>query len=90
MSQIFALDFDGTVSADVELWRQFVRSAQERKHYVMVVTARKHDYDCSDIEAALPGIEIVTTNGQPKRRFLADNGYPSPSVWIDDMPDLIV
>lgn len=90
MSLIFALDFDNTVSSDVDLWRKFVADAQERKHYVMVVTARRHDFDNTDIEQALPGIEVVTTNGAAKRKFLQDNGYPSPSVWIDDMPELIV
>lgn len=90
MSLIFALDFDNTVSSDVELWQEFVKSAQSRNHYVMVVTARLHDYDCSDIESALPGVEIVTTNGQKKLKYLEENGYPTPSVWIDDMPELIV
>jgi len=90
MSLIIALDFDDTYTADPDLWSAFVKKAQGNGHYVMVVTYRMASYGVSDIEAALPGIEIVTTEGAQKRQYLRENGFPEPSIWIDDMPELIV
>lgn len=90
MSLIIALDFDDTYTSDPVLFGEFAKLAKDRGHYVMVVTYRRASYGVSDIEAALPGVEIVTTEGQQKRQYLLDNGFPEPSIWIDDMPELIV
>ncbi len=90
MSLIIALDFDDTYTADPVLWSEFVKNAQKRGHYMMVVTYRMESYGSADIEAALPGVEIVMTGGKKKRQMLRDAGYPEPSIWIDDMPELIV
>lgn len=86
---IIALDYDNTASADLDLWRAFIAKAQERKHYVMIVTFRHASFGIADIERDYPGIEIVTTEGTLKRRYLEENGFPVPTIWIDDMPELI-
>lgn len=84
----FGLDFDGTVSEDPELFRQFVTLALLRGHFVYVTTAR-HVSDTEEIEAALPGIEIIASGGQPKK-WAADQAGVSIDVWIDDMPQVIM
>lgn len=78
----FALDYDGTFTEDNALWTAFVNKARERGHFVAFVTARCNDGGNQDIEAdaAMLGIEIVYTDGEPKsEHFKAD-------VWIDDNP----
>lgn len=90
MTMIIALDFDDTYTQDPALFNAFVSHAKKNGHYVFVVTARSESYGLQDIEDALPGIEIVATGGEKKRQYLSENGYPNPSIWIDDMPELIV
>ena len=81
------LDFDDTFTADPVLFTEFVRLARERGHCVFVTTARFQN-NVADIRAALPELEIIASNGKPKRGAIADYGV-SIDVWIDDMPEII-
>lgn len=83
----FGLDYDGTFDRDPWLWRQFVAMAQARGHMVFVTTYRD-SWECADIAANLPGVEILSSGGKPKRKFCDDAGV-TIDVWIDDMPELI-
>lgn len=83
----FGLDYDDTFDRDPWLWRQFVTSAIARGHLVFVTTYRDA-FECEDIAANLPGVEIIATGGNPKRKFCEDAGV-TIDVWIDDMPELI-
>ncbi len=86
---MIGLDYDGTFTADPDLWRQFVSDAQRRGHVVVCVTARRTPPDFSR-EPRLPaGVPIVCTGGQPyKKHAAAKEGYPV-DIWIDDMPGVI-
>ena len=85
---IIALDYDDTYTEDALFFNKLIKSAQEHGHYVFIVTARMAN-NIEDIKSVLPAMEIVATSGTPKRQYLLDNGYPEPSVWIDDMPHII-
>ena len=85
-----ALDYDGTFTADRELWRAFVAEALFRGHDVKIVTARGQDYtphvENAELEAEAQhlGIEIVYTNGAQKQDVYGAD------IWIDDRPDMVV
>jgi len=90
----FALDYDGTYTADRVLWKAFVKNALARGHEVTFVTFRLEQggvrgdgivQDNVDIKksAERMGIPIVFSCGKPKREcYDAD-------VWIDDHPETV-
>jgi hypothetical protein len=77
-----ALDFDETYTADPELWKAFIKAAQNRGHVITFVTFRNPDGMNRDIEEACneTGLCVVYSAGRQKQHvFVAD-------IWIDDMP----
>lgn len=88
MSVNIGLDYDGTFTADPDLWRQFVSDCQRRGHAVICVTARREPPDFSR-EPRLPvGVPIVCAGQDFKRDAAAKAGHHI-HIWIDDMPGLI-
>ena len=83
---IIGLDYDDTYTDDPELWRKFVSMAQERGHIVVFATARGGD---DPLEDSLPDVDVVYSNGEKKIKAFEEQGYPTPSIWVDDRPDLI-
>jgi hypothetical protein len=76
-----ALDYDGTYTADRELWDKFIELAQGRGHTVTILTMR---YDNLEEMVKEPPCEVIYTGRKAKRNFyLAD-------IWIDDKPHLIL
>lgn len=85
MKLAIALDFDGTYTADPELWQGFVLAAKQDGHEVTLVTVRYPTVGDGypDSAAERMGIPVVYTAGRQKRAaFDAD-------IWIDDMPESI-
>lgn len=92
--QTFGLDYDDTFTADPELWGSFVRTAHERGHRVVLVTARREtERNVTEIRAALRShgcvLPMVFSNLGPKIEAVAKRGI-SVSVWIDDYPYAII
>lgn len=88
---LIALDYDGTYTADPELWRAFIRNAQARGHQVFIVTMR-HGIDHvqsehHDVERQLAGLadRIVYTGRAAKRPRMEFLGH-QVQIWIDDQP----
>lgn len=66
------LDYDGTFTADPDLWRQFVSDCQRRGHSVICVTARREPPDFAR-EPRLPmGVPIVCAGQAFKRDAAAE------------------
>lgn len=85
MIQIIAIDYDNTYSADPELFDVFIAEAKKRKHLVICVTFRdKEKHGAVDIK----GVEVFYTSGMKKREYMKAQEL-EPSIWIDDMPQLI-
>lgn len=84
----FALDYDGTATEDLTLWRNFVGMCKERGHNVFIVTAR-YPNNISDIAANFPDLEIIPCSGRYKNQVVEENAI-SIDVWIDDMPQMIM
>jgi hypothetical protein len=72
-----ALDWDGTCTADPELWIAFASLAKARGHEVTIVTGRS---PAEKIKTDLPVIYCSRT---------AKRGHFQADVWIDDEPQWI-
>ena len=80
-----SLDYDGTISADVEFWVKFVAMAKEYGHTVAVVTNRHSHAPDSDAFAKRTGVRVILAAGDYKSTAAYAAGFP-PSVYIDDNP----
>ena len=86
---LIALDYDGTYTADPELWEQFISNARMRGHKVYCVTMRYEDTENTEVELNLNSKvdKIVYTNRKAKKSaFRMQCGY-NPNIWIDDIPE---
>jgi len=77
---LIALDYDGTYTADRELWNRFIADANKSGHKVICFTMRYPDEAAYNIPC-----EVVYTSRQAKKRFADENGYVV-NIWIDDRP----
>jgi len=93
-SQLIAIDYDDTFTADMGLWSEFIRLAKKRGHSVVCVTARQEStenvddmnqwfrhWDCM--------IPIVFANNGSKVWTMEQRGQ-SVDIWIDDSPHALV
>lgn len=87
-SLTFGLDYDDTFTADPDLWRQFISTAQARGHQVVCVTARRTPPDFGR-EPRLPDSVPVVCAGQAYKQHAAAKAGHHINIWIDDMPELI-
>lgn len=79
-----ALDYDGTVTADYNLWYDFYELATHFGHEVVVVTMRFPHERIDD----WPG-RIIYTCRLAKRKWCQNLHEPDFDVWIDDNPQLV-
>ena len=87
---IISLDYDGTFNVDKEMWLEFIRSAQNKGHKVILCTARYPTQDNTDVCSDLSGIvDIYFTGKQPKKAYLKDKNI-RVDIWIDNSPQSIV
>lgn len=76
---IIALDYDGTYTADPELWDDFIAKARWRGHQVTCVTMRHKHEGAPDVPC-----DVVFTSRKAKMNaFKAD-------IWIDDNPNWLL
>lgn len=86
---LIALDYDGTITEDIEGWLAFIKLFESRGHRIVIVTAMypgEKDRIDPRIFQAVPW--IVTTERQPKRAFCQMFNI-NPDIGIDDMPESI-
>lgn len=83
-----ALDYDGTWTADPELWHDFTRKAIDRGHTVIIVTGRTYRHE-DLLQQRLPKwIPIVYAGTRLKEKAAQASGY-NVDIWIDDNPGMI-
>lgn len=83
-----SLDYDGTFTADPELWLEFVKTAQKRGHTVVVVTMRSEE-EAKLIDPRLTElVEILPTNRHAKKKFARMHGKEI-NIWVDDCPEFL-
>ena len=86
---LIALDFDGTYTADPELWDMFIENVRARGHEIIIATMRIEGME----EDAVLGFgldkkvdKIIYTNRLAKKAAVRKQ-YKDPDIWIDDNPD---
>ena len=87
---LIAIDFDETLTADANLWRQFCHIADQLGHRVVCVTARRPTEDnIETIEDWMRahGVELPVyfSSLGSKVEFMATRGQ-AVDIWIDDDP----
>lgn len=85
---LIALDYDGTYTADKELWNVFIHQARLRGHEVIIATMRYEATESAPVIADLEGNvdKIIFTNRKAKKAAVRV-AYKDPDIWIDDNPD---
>lgn len=79
-----AIDYDGTYTADTDLWDEWIKQAVGRGHEVICVTMR-HSHE--PIDRPIP-CEVIYTSRKAKAFYMsAIDRYPD--IWIDDHPQWI-
>lgn len=82
---LIALDYDGTYTADPELFLAFISMAKERGHEVVCVTARNTEEASIMCPDLIGSVEVIATDRASKAHHMASLGR-MPKVWIDDNP----
>jgi len=85
---LIALDYDGTYTADPDLWNVFIANARDRGHSIVVATMRHNALEGDEVRSALGELVdlIVFTERKAKKQFLRNMNI-IPDIWIDDNPD---
>ena len=87
---LIAVDYDGTYTADIELWDRFIAHARANGHRVFVVTMR-FPSEGEDVTRRLHTKvdRVIFTSREAKRRHLERLGH-AVHVWIDNHPEHVV
>lgn len=86
---LFAIDYDGTWSADPELFETFVALLRTRGHDAILVTGRSDSGRWgAEVRAAVRSVPIVFAANKWKREAAKAAGY-KVDIWIDDFPEYI-
>lgn len=83
-----AIDYDGTWTADPELFRFIAARSWARGHRVLVVTARVSGHGEVTRECE-PYVDRVLFSGAEYKRAHCDAMGEKVDIWIDDMPGMI-
>lgn len=95
MTQMFALDFDDTLSAAPEFWSTCIAIGKTLGHRFIIVTCRySNSANREDIanfcaEHGIPRLTTIFSDGGSKLVAVKNAGI-TVSVWIDDDPRSII
>jgi hypothetical protein len=78
-----ALDYDGTYTADPDLWDAFILKARSRCHEVHIVTMRRPDEPVA-VREHVDGVHY--TSRKAKKVEMTGRGQDF-QIWIDDRPE---
>ena len=84
-----ALDYDGTITADKDFFKDLILLARKYGHKTTIVTMRHAELDpILDAEEFFYNYEtpIIYCDGQPKRKVCEEQGV-FIDVFMDDMPE---
>lgn len=85
---IIAIDYDDTYTKDPMLWLEFIDSALNRGHKVVIATMRAtYQKDTMD-PVLLDKVPVYFTNCKAKKPVLEAQGI-KPDIWIDDNPQYV-
>ena len=87
---IIAIDYDDTISLNVDAWRQIISLLSSLGFVVYVVTYRestKFDDMALDIEGVR---DYLFTNSTAKKKYCSDIVGIEIDIWIDDCPASVI
>ncbi len=88
-SKLYAIDYDKTITTDIDMWVEFIKLLELRGHKVVIVTMRSHEEKQRIDERVSDACAwIVPTNRKAKKQFCKDFGI-EPDIWIDDEPQYL-
>lgn len=85
-SKVIAIDYDNTVTADPEFFKQLIDKYRQKNWEPVICTLREGSKEDIDAIRALlydTDIKIYTSNGHRKQQFLLSLGI-KVNLWIDD------
>lgn len=85
-----AIDYDGTISEDIGMFLEIIKTIKKYGHNAIIVTMRdfsEADLQIFDIHKST-GIEVLFTSRKAKKPFLEKLNI-KPDIWIDDNPKWI-
>ncbi len=81
------LDWDQTISADVDFWFEFIDLAIKHGHKVLIVTCRRGDEE--DVQECRHHIApTYFTAGSSKSWYMEQEGVKI-DIWVDDSPESV-
>lgn len=83
---IIAIDYDGTYTADPDLWLELIKRAKERGHIVYCITMRWEGERDSMDKRLLDEVEVIFTARLAKIAYARKMGI-KPDIWVEDNPD---
>lgn len=86
---LIALDYDGTITTNVDFWLQFIKMAELAGYRICIVTMRYPSEKVTMDQRVVDACPwIVTTERNAKAEFCTKFGI-EPDIWIDDQPFFI-
>lgn len=86
---LIALDFDGTYTADPELWDMFIENVRARGHEIIIATMRyagREEKELLDYGLDKKVDKIIYTNRLAKKDEVRKQYDRYVDIWIDDNP----
>lgn len=94
----FGIDFDDTITEDIDCFGQMFKTMQDSGHNIIVVTGRskvghweKEVYDVLEYlqqKYNLNNIPVVFAGSEWKKQAAKNAGYPI-NIWVDNSPEYI-
>lgn len=85
-----ALDYDGTYTADPEMWDQFIDLAKKSGHSVAIVSMRYQiPTELISNDLAILADDVIYTGRKAKKDYVQSKGKHF-DIWIDDNPEFIL
>lgn len=91
---LFGVDYDKTISADPDLFREIIQRVLAAGHAAVVVTGRSDEAPWADevrrgvAALRIPGLPVVFAGPMWKREAALAHGY-AVDIWFDDSPEWV-
>ena len=88
-----ALDYDGTISADLDLFLELIKVMKKGGNDVRIVTYRGNNLELAAFNKEIidfsnrAGVPVIFTSAMQKKTFCRDYYDWVPDIFIDDQPE---
>jgi len=90
INKTIGIDYDGTISLNIEAWKQIISLFSSLGAIVYIVTYRSST-QFEDMNLNISGVQdYIFTNATAKRKYCEDVVGIDIDIWIDDLPESII